>query len=54
MTVEVTGQRLAPIVHAISFGNCERIHEYHSKLYDTPAKDAPIIEGIKIVAAGGE
>jgi hypothetical protein len=54
MTVEVTGQHLGPIVHAISFGNCERIHEYHPKLYDPPAKDTPIIEAVKIVAAGRE
>jgi hypothetical protein len=54
MTVEVTGKHLAPIVHAINFGTCERIREYHSKLYDPPAKDAPIIQAIKITAAGQE
>jgi len=52
MAVEVTGQRLGPIVHAINFGNCERIHEFHQKLYDPPANDAPLIEAIKITAAG--
>lgn len=36
MLVEVTGNHLGPIVHAINYGNCERINEYHAKLYDRP------------------
>jgi hypothetical protein len=41
MVVEVTGQNLNPIVHALNFGNCERIRQFHKKLYDPPAsKDA--------------
>jgi hypothetical protein len=53
MMVEVTGHHLREIVHAISYGNCERITEYHAKLYDKPAPDQPIIESVKITAAIG-
>jgi hypothetical protein len=48
MTVTVKGQNLWPVVHAISSGRCEAIHEYHAKLYDPPAKGEPIIESITI------
>jgi hypothetical protein len=53
MLVEVTGNHLGAIVHAINFGNCERINEYHAKLYDRPAADDPIIESVTITAAVG-
>lgn len=53
MLVEVTGTRLGAVVHAISYGNCERINEYHRKLHDPPASDSPVIEGIRITAAVG-
>jgi len=53
MLVEVTGNHLGAIVHAISFGNCERINEYHAKLYDRPAANDPIIESVTITAAIG-
>ena len=53
MLVEVTGNHLGAIVHAISYGNCERIGEYHSKLYDRPPASEPIIESITITAAIG-
>lgn len=53
MLVEVTGTHLGAIVRAINHGNCERITEYHRKLYDPPASDAPIVESIKITAAVG-
>jgi hypothetical protein len=51
MTVEVTGQHLGEIVHAVSFGNCERIHEWHRKFYDPPAPGEPVIEKIVITTA---
>jgi hypothetical protein len=51
MIVEVTGSNLEPVVNAISFGNCERIREYHPKLYDPPAQGEPLIEKIQITAA---
>ena len=51
MIVEVTGSNLGPVVNAISLGNCERIHEYHPKLYDQPAQGEPLIEKIQITAA---
>ena len=50
MIVGVTGWNLWPVVHAISFGHCERILEFHPKLYDPPAKGEPIIEKIVITA----
>ncbi len=53
MLVEVTGTQLGAIVHAITSGRCERINEYHRKLYDPPSQDAPVIESIKITAAIG-
>lgn len=51
MVVEVTGQRLAEVVHAISYGNCGCFREYHKKLYDPPDPDKPIIESVTILAA---
>lgn len=51
MVVEVTGSHLGAIVHAISSGNCERIHEFHRKLYEP---NAPIIESITITSAIGK
>lgn len=53
MLVEVTGNHLGAIVHAIANGNCARITEYHAKLYDRPGADAPIIESVKVTAAIG-
>ena len=51
MLVEVTGRNLAPVVHAISFGTCERIREFHPKLYDPPGISEPLIQAIAITAA---
>ena len=51
MLVEVTGNHLGAVVHAISYRTCERIREFHSKFYDRPAPDQPIIESIKVTAA---
>lgn len=53
MLVEVTGNHLGAVVHAISYRNCERITEFHRKLHDPPEADSPVIEGIKITAAIG-
>jgi hypothetical protein len=50
MILEVTGSNLGPVVHAISSGNCERIREYHPKIYDQPARGEPLIEKIQITA----
>jgi hypothetical protein len=54
MLVEVTGNHLGAIVHAISFGNCEGIREFHTKLHDRPEPNQPIIESITITSAVGE
>ena len=51
MIVEVTGRNLEPVVHAISYGNCGCIREFHPKLYDRPAPGEPVIETIHITAA---
>lgn len=51
MIVEVTGWNLAPIVHAVNFGNCERITEFDARQHDHPAKDQPLVEKIVITAA---
>lgn len=42
---------LGAVVHAISHGNCERISEFHTKFFDRPAPDEPVIEAIRITAA---
>jgi len=54
MVVQVSGQHLAPIVHAINAEVCASIHEYHAKLYDPPAKGTPVIEKIKIITGERE
>src|SRR5580658_442381 len=54
MLVEVTGIHLGAIVHAINYGNCERINEYHAKLYDRSAPTEPIIESVTITAHIGK
>lgn len=51
MLVEVTGANLSALVHAISYGNCSRITEYHPKLFDKPAPGAAVIQSVKITAA---
>jgi hypothetical protein len=51
MIVEVTGRNLEPVVQAIGMGKCQRISEYHPKLYDSPAEGEPLIEKIQITAA---
>jgi hypothetical protein len=51
MIVEVTGSNLGPVVHSISLGNCERIREYHPKVYDPPVQGEPLIEKIQITGA---
>lgn len=48
VTVEVTGDRLWPVVYAIWHGKCESIHAYHPQLYERPPKDAPFIDAIKL------
>lgn len=54
MVVEVTGNHLGAIVQTIGSGNCERIHEFHRKLYEVPEPNAPIIESITITSAAGK
>ena len=49
VTVEVTGDRLWPVVYAIWHGKCESIHAYHPQLYDRPPKGSPFIDAIKLM-----
>jgi hypothetical protein len=52
LIVNVAGWNLWPVVHAISFGNCGIIREYHPKRYDAPtSRDAPLIEAIHFITA---
>lgn len=53
MLVEVRGDHLSTVVHAISYGNCERIIEFHSKLFDRPAANEAVINSVTITAAVG-
>ena len=49
MTVEVIGENLWPVAHAIASGRCDAIYEYHAKLYPTPpAKGDQFIKSIKL------
>jgi hypothetical protein len=51
MVVEVRGWNLEPVVHAISYGDCDRICEFDSRQYDKPAQGEPLIEFIEITVA---
>jgi hypothetical protein len=51
MVVEITGENLGPIAHAIHFGTCERITEFHKDLYDSPAPGEPLVKSISIQTA---
>jgi hypothetical protein len=55
MSVDVKGEHLGQIFHALHWGNCERITEYHPKLYPRkPPEDQPIITKIEILAMAHE
>ncbi len=51
MAVNVTGHRLAEIVHAVNFRRCAIIREWHRDLYDPPERGLCVIEKIEIVSA---
>lgn len=51
MAVNVTGTRLAEIVHAINFRRCAIIREWHRELYDPPERGIAVIEKIEISSA---
>jgi hypothetical protein len=50
MAIEVLGENLGPIVHAINFRQCESIREFHRKLYDPPEPGEPVIHTITLLA----
>lgn len=51
MTFGSTPPRIHIHCATLNYGNCERVCEFHSKFYDLPAPDQPIIEAIKVTAA---
>jgi hypothetical protein len=52
MVVTVTSRNLHPVVHAIPHGQCSRITELHFQQFGQLKPDEPVINCIKIVAAG--
>jgi hypothetical protein len=52
--VTVKGRNLAPIVHAINFGECARITEFNTREYDKPDAGEPLIESIEFIAADAQ
>lgn len=51
MAVNVTGQQLGEIVHAINFRRCAIIREWHRELYDPPERGIAVIQTIEIVSS---
>ncbi|MBV9771686.1 MAG: hypothetical protein JOZ32_19095 [Bryobacterales bacterium] len=54
MRVHITGQRLAPVIHAVLSYKCAIIREWHKDFYDPPARGIPVIEAIAITPMGRE
>jgi hypothetical protein len=54
MTVEVTGEHLAPIVHAIDAEDCKRIIEFHPTIHDHPGRGVPFIQQVRILSDEGK
>jgi hypothetical protein len=52
MGIEVKGENLGRIVHAINYRQCACIRQYHKELFDhPPAKGEPVIHSITLLAA---
>jgi len=51
MAVNVTGHRLAEIVHAINFRRCAIIREWHRDLYDPPGHGIAVVRTIEIASS---
>jgi hypothetical protein len=51
MRVHITGQRLAPVIHAVLSYKCAIIREWHREFYDPPTRGIAVIEKIEILAA---
>lgn len=49
MEVEVTGNSMQPILHAIQSGTCAFIQDFHPNEFISPQPGVPIITGIKMV-----
>lgn len=50
--VDVKGQRLGPVIHAVLSYKCAIIREWHRDLYDPPTRGIPLIESITITPMG--
>ena len=52
MGIEVKGENLGPIVHAINFRQCACIRQYHRELFDhPPVNGEPVIHSITLLAS---
>jgi hypothetical protein len=51
--VEITGDNLGQIAHAIDFRMCECITEFYAKIHDLPAAGEPLVKSISVKAAKG-
>jgi hypothetical protein len=54
MRVDIKGQRLAEVIHAVAFYGCAIIREWHRDFYDPPTRGQPVIESITITPTGDE
>lgn len=54
MHVHVTGQRLAPVIHAVVSYKCVIIREWHRDFYDPPTRGQSVVESIVITPLENE
>ncbi len=54
MRVDIKGQRLAPVIHAVISYKCAIIREWHRDFYDPPTRGIAVIESIIITPTGAE
>jgi hypothetical protein len=54
MQVHMTGQLLAPVIHAAISFKCAIIREWHRDFYDPPTRGIAVIESITITPTGAE
>lgn len=49
MTVNIRGQRLSEVAHAINFRRCAIVREWHADLYDLADRSKPFIDNIAVM-----
>ncbi|MDP9128532.1 MAG: hypothetical protein M3N08_09780 [Pseudomonadota bacterium] len=54
MRVDIKGQRLAPVIHAVISFKCAIIREWHRDFYDPPTRGIAVIESVTITPMGAE